>query len=112
MCPGSTSTPWPKSTTSGQLGGRAGGCQSRCTMSHRATPPAIAQPMLPEGLWNADRRTTLVGASPAAVVAVAAPPAALDAAGTDAGVVAGGPCCTTVRVPPPQEPSANAATSS
>jgi hypothetical protein len=55
--------PWPKSTSLGQVDGRAGGDQLRLAMSQRATPPAIEQPMLPVGLRKLAVCTVRTGAS-------------------------------------------------
>ena len=58
LAAGATVSPWPKSTSLGQLNGRGGGDQSRLRMSQRAPPSNIAQPMLPEGLRKVCRWTT------------------------------------------------------
>lgn len=65
-----TIRPWPKSTICGQLFGLGGGDQRRCTMSQRAVPAMIVQPMLPLGDLKVARWTVAIASELAGLVVV------------------------------------------
>lgn len=82
----------------------------RCLMSQRATPPAMMQPMFPEGDWNcarANRGPALVVAPPAVDVGAAAVAVVVELDVVTDDPVAG-PVTVTVLDDPPHPASATA----